>query len=161
MKTTLAGAVLIAALAACGGGGSVPVASPTATQTALHAQAVGTIPAMTYQLVISPANGQLTDSGEAFTLSAPVPVYDIGSVDTVSFTFSANPYGLPVAVQVGTTATANDETIALPFHAPYINGKMNIVCGMDAINSATYPAHIGPAGAYNIDYFVCAGNPFA
>ena len=168
----LAGGVLIAALAACGGGsgGALPSTAPIATVTpgVLRAQALGPAPVdgngspLPYVKVIVPTNGFLSGRGEAFQLAAAVPVFNIGAVNTVGFEFVANTAGLPVAVQVGTTANAVDQFNdgVHPYTSMSINGKTSVQCG---VNDNNYGPNIPTSedGIDHIQYFICAGNPFS
>lgn len=171
----LAGALLIAALAACGGGSTggalTPLATPTATaapytpQQFLRPEAVGSVPSLPYQQVTTPANGQISDNGATYGLAAAVPVYDIGA-NTVQFSFTANANGIPVATQVGSTTTfespilLSNGTIQQMF---VINGATGIPCYVDSYNfndGSIAGQPVDTNGTAFIDYFICGGNPF-
>lgn len=159
--TVLAGALLIGALAACGGGSSGGSLTPTATATA----AVPTpVPqgATTYANVVAPANGYLTDTGEAFTLASAVPVYNIGPNLVVNFSTTGPitldttpPTVVPQAVQVGTTDSAVDIDLSdgTVIHWAYVNGNTSVPCIFQSTGNV-------PNGNDNITGFACAGNPF-
>lgn len=172
VRSALVAAALAIALADCGGGGGVVPASTQAAAPVSSAssfvmpKAVGTVPTFTYEPVIVPANGQLLDQGVAFTLAAAVPVYNIGSTNTVQFEFAANSQGIPVATQVGTASTGVDVQLSggTVTHTVIINGKSSVSCGLDEFNWNTGGFPNSPTdttGIAYIDYFVCTGNPFS
>ena len=163
----LAGALLIAGLAACGGGsssGTIPAALPTASavpQNFAKAQAVGPSPGLPYVAVSSPAGAAVNASGETLTLAAAVPVYNIGT-NSITFEFVANSQGVPVAVQVGTVTSLKDLN-ASTATGYIINGKTSIFCfgdGFNFNNGAIPSAPTDTTGVTYFDYFACNGNPF-
>jgi hypothetical protein len=165
----LAGAVLIATLSACGGGSgaaSIPQAAPTATaaaQSFAHPQALPPVPTLPWVPVIVPVSGQQLDDGGTYMLASAVPVYNIGTIPTVGFTFVPNTAGYPVAVQVGTTTTFVSPIVNGANEHEYVNGKTAIVCGIDDydFNEGAFPSQpVDNTGITNVDYFACAGYPF-
>lgn len=156
--TKIAIAALAAALLAAGcsgGGGSSPMAPMPTSAPAAIATPTPPSGATTFANVISPNGGMLSDRGEAFTLAAPVPVYNIGPVFQIAFTLPGAPTvaGVPAAVQVGTASSALDVDISngTLVHWFEINNDASVKCGVDTSGN--------PAGVENINYFWCAGSP--
>lgn len=90
------------------------------------------------------------DDGAAFTLVTCVPVYNVGGT---KLNVDTNP---PASPNVGTACSGvaplfnSDGSVA---HYFIINGNANVPCGANAVDT--------PQMNDAIQYFWCAGNPFA